>query len=70
VGIDDAFVKQVREQVTEGTSALFLLTSDAVLDKVADRVKAAEPAGGEKPEIIATNLSNEEEDKLREAFGI
>jgi hypothetical protein len=32
-------------------------------------VKAAEAAGMPKPEMIATNLSNEEEGKMRESFG-
>ena len=62
-GIDDDFVKRVRSQVTEGTSALFLMTSEAVMDRVADAAK------GMKFEIIATNLSKEQEHKLREAFG-
>ena len=35
-GIDDNFIKQTRDKVTEGTSALFLLTSGAVMDKVAE----------------------------------
>jgi uncharacterized membrane protein len=62
-GIDDDFIKRVRTQVTEGTSALFLMTSDAVMDRVVDAMK------GVKFEIIATNLSKEQEHKLREAFG-
>jgi uncharacterized membrane protein len=62
-GIDDDFIKRVRTQVTEGTSALFLMTSDAVMDRVADAMK------GVKFEIIATNLSKEQEQKVREAFG-
>jgi len=62
-GIDDNFIKQVRSQVTEGTSALFLMTSDAVLDRAVDAMKNL------KFEIIATNLSKEQEQKLREAFG-
>ena len=33
-GISDDFIKKTRDQVTEGTSTLFLLTSDAVQDKV------------------------------------
>ena len=41
VGIDEGFVNDVRSQVTPGTSALFVLTSDAVLDKVLDRLKGA-----------------------------
>jgi uncharacterized membrane protein len=35
-GIDDDFIKRVRSQVTEGTSALFLMTSEAVMDRVVD----------------------------------
>ena len=62
-GIDDNFIKQTREKVTEGTSALFLLTSGAVLDKVAEAVK------GQKFEIISTNLTKEQEDQLRAALG-
>jgi uncharacterized membrane protein len=61
-GIDDDFIKQVREQVTEGTSALFLLTSDAVRDKVAEELK------GEKFELIASNLSKEQEEELMATF--
>jgi uncharacterized membrane protein len=62
IGIDDKFIKEVRSQVTEGTSALFLMSSGAV----ADRIKGA--VQGKQFEIIATNLSKEEEEKLRAAF--
>ncbi|AKB28949.1 putative membrane protein [Methanosarcina siciliae T4/M] len=62
VGISDDFIKSVRSKVTEGTSALFLLTSDAVQDKVVEATR------GMKFELIASNLSKEEEDKLREVF--
>jgi uncharacterized membrane protein len=62
VGIDDKFIKQVRSQVTEGTSALFLMTSGAVEDRVREALK------GQQFELIATNLSQEQEDKLRAAF--
>ena len=34
VGISDQFIKSVRDKVTPGTSALFLLSSDAVIDRV------------------------------------
>ena len=61
-GIDDDFIKGVRDQVTEGTSALFLLTSDAVRDKVADELK------GEKFELIASNLTKEQEAELMAVF--
>ncbi|MGH3281902.1 MAG: DUF1269 domain-containing protein [Trebonia sp.] len=62
VGINDSFIKSVRDQVTPGTSALFLLSSDAVIDRVKEEFGSADA------ELISTNLSNEQEAKLREAF--
>jgi uncharacterized membrane protein len=63
VGIDDDFIKEVREKVTEGTSALFALTSGATApDKVVHELKAYDF------EIISTNLPEEQEKQLREAF--
>lgn len=62
VGINDDFIRAVRSKVTEGTSALFLMTSGAVRDKVVEAAK------GMKFELIASNMSKEEEDKLRAAF--
>src|ERR687897_2200495 len=62
IGIDDDFIKQVRGEVTEGTSALFALTSEAKLDKVVDELRRYDF------EVISTNLSAEQEKKLREAF--
>ena len=61
-GIDDDFIKKTREQVTEGTSALFLMTSDAVQDKVFEELK------GFKFELIASNLTKEQEEQLMAAF--
>ena len=61
-GIDDDFIKSCRDQVTEDTSALFLLTSDAVQDKVAEELK------GTQFELIASNLTNEQEEELMAAF--
>ncbi|HET6986792.1 MAG TPA: DUF1269 domain-containing protein [Kribbella sp.] len=60
VGIDDDFIKSARDQITPGTSALFLMSSDAVTDKV-----KAEFAG-QNPQLIQSNLSNEQEAALRE----
>lgn len=62
-GIDDSFIKQTREKVTEGTSALFLMTSQAVTDKVLSELKEFEF------ELIASNLTKEEEAQLMAAFG-
>lgn len=63
-GIDDGFITNVRGAVTEGTSAVFLMTSDAVLDRVVTALKSS------TFEIIATNLSSVQERNLREAFGV
>jgi uncharacterized membrane protein len=62
VGIDDRFIKEVREKVTPGTSALFLLSTGAVVDRIAEAVK------GQEFELIASNLSAEQEAKLKEYF--
>jgi uncharacterized membrane protein len=62
IGIDDDFIKQVRENVTPGTSALFVMTNSAVMDKVVDEFK------GSGATLLSTNLSTEQENKLREAF--
>ena len=62
-GIDDNFIQQTRAKVTEGTSALFLLTSGAVEDKIVAALK------GQTFEILSTNLPKEKEDELRAAFG-
>ena len=63
VGIDDDFIKQVRDKVTEGTSALFLLTQNTTVDKVAAAF------AGTKMDLIQSNLSTEQEVALRAAFG-
>jgi len=62
VGIDDKFIKQVGESITPGTSALFLLTSHAVLDKVLEQTKDL------KYDILQSNLSQDDEDRLRAAI--
>ena len=62
VGIDDDFIESVRSEVTEGTSALFLLTGEETEDKVVDAMKQYDF------EVISTNLSKEDEARLREAF--
>jgi uncharacterized membrane protein len=61
-GISDEFIKKTRDQVTEGTSALFLMTSDAVQDKVIEGLK------GEQFELISSNLTKEQEEELKTAF--
>jgi uncharacterized membrane protein len=61
-GIDDHFINQVRSEVTEGTSALFLLTGNVTVDRVRDALQ------GSHGTLIRSNLNHEQEAKLREMF--
>jgi uncharacterized membrane protein len=63
-GIDKEFIEQAQQKVTEGTSALFLMTSEATEDKVTEAVKNS----GLKFDLFYTNLSSEQEEQLREDF--
>jgi uncharacterized membrane protein len=63
IGIDDNFIKQVGASIQPGQSALFVLVREATTDKVIEDLK---PFGGE---IIQTNLSAEDEAKLKATFG-
>lgn len=62
VGIDNDFIKRARDEITPGTSALFVLSSDAVIDKVRDAFR------GHRPELLFTNMSADQEKALRQAF--
>jgi uncharacterized membrane protein len=62
VGIDDNFINSVKQKVTPGTSALFLLSSDAVVERV------KEAFAGSHAHLVASNLSADQESKLRETF--
>lgn len=62
-GIGKDFIEKVRGKVTEGSSALFLYLGQVTPDKVVEAFKQAP-----KFEIIASNLSNEQEAKLKAAF--
>ncbi len=64
-GINDDFIKDMRDQVTKGTSALFLLTGQVTLDKVRDAFRGKL----DHVELLQSNLSKEQEEKLREDFG-
>ena len=61
VGIDDDFIASVREKVTPGTSALFVMSTGAVLDRVHDELRER----GIHGELVQTNLSAEQEAQLR-----
>ncbi len=62
VGIDDNFIKSVRSQVTEGTSALFVMTEGAVVDRVAAAFSDTDM------ELIASNETTVDEQKTRAIF--
>jgi uncharacterized membrane protein len=62
VGIDDSFIKEVSEAIEPGESALFLLTRDAQLERIVEETTDV------AFEIIETNLSPEDETRLRETF--
>jgi uncharacterized membrane protein len=63
IGISDDFIKEIQSQVTEGTSALFLLIAQSTPDKFLEGLKAAP-----KFEIISTNLTAEQEAAVKQAF--
>ncbi|MGY1698051.1 DUF1269 domain-containing protein [Geodermatophilus sp. SYSU D00766] len=62
VGIDDSFIRRMRDEIQPGTSALFVLSSGAVTDKVREAFE------GQQMVLVETNLSHEQEDKLRAVF--
>jgi uncharacterized membrane protein len=62
-GIGKDFLEKVRSKVTEGSSALFLLVGQVTTDRVVEAFK-----GAPKFEVIASNLSHEQEEKLKAAF--
>lgn len=62
VGIDDDFVRRARDEITPGTSALFVMTSEAVEDRV------REAFAGQKAQLMFTNLSSDQEAALRTVF--
>jgi uncharacterized membrane protein len=63
LGIDDTFVKRVREVVVPGTSALFLLSTTAVADRLLAEL------GDVGAQVIRSELSPEHEHRLRAVFG-
>ena len=62
VGIDKDFIDSARDRIRPGSSALFLLPSGAVVDRVVDAFKGAHA------ELLQTNLSDDQEQQLRQAF--
>jgi uncharacterized membrane protein len=63
VGIDEVFVNRVRDDVNPGTSALFVLGSDAAIDELRDALWATPPV-----EVLVTRLSRRHVGALRQVF--
>jgi uncharacterized membrane protein len=63
IGIDDSFIKQVGSTIEPGHSALFLLTNRIIDARVLPALQKYHPT------VLRTNLSAEDEEKLRAAFG-
>ena len=64
IGIDDDFIKEVRQKVTPGTSALFLYTQK-VEEGLLDQLSTAR----NRPVLIQSSLSTDQEARLVAAFG-
>ena len=62
VGIDDKMIKGLGQQIAPGTSALFIYVVQATGDKVTERMRRYEP------EVLRTSMSNDAEEKLRQAL--
>jgi uncharacterized membrane protein len=63
VGIDDDFIKEVGNTIEPGHSALFLMVIRATEDRVIPELKDMGAT------VLRTSLSQEDEEKLRDAFG-
>jgi uncharacterized membrane protein len=63
VGLDEAQLTTIREQVTPGTSLLCAVTEDGNLDRLGERFH------GLHSTLVATNLTDAERSALLETFG-
>jgi uncharacterized membrane protein len=62
VGIDQKFMKEVGDYLHPGTSGIFLLIHQVTPDRVVAQMQEFHP------HVVKTNLSNEQEARLRAAF--
>jgi len=62
-GVDDDFIREVGSTIEPGHSALFLLAHQANMELLLDKLQPV------KAHVLQTTLSEEDEAKLREAFG-
>lgn len=62
IGINDDFIKETAEAIAPGQAGVFMLIGESTPDKFAEEIT------GTKARVIKTNLTHEDEDKLRELF--
>lgn len=62
IGIDDDFIEEVGDTIEPGHSALFLLVVNAERDRVVQELQPWDPT------VLQTNLSPDDEEKLRDTF--
>ena len=65
VGIDDAQLETIRQQITPGTSLLCAVTTDGDADRLGERFHGF----GTHSTLVATNLTDAERSALLETFG-
>ena len=63
IGIDDNFIKEVGQTIEPGQAALFLMVDSMTEDKVLPELAKNNPT------VLRTNLSAEDEAKLKAAMG-
>jgi uncharacterized membrane protein len=63
LGVTDEQIERIRAEITEGTSALFLVTEQADLDRLGERVR------GVFTQLVDTNLTEAERSALMESVG-
>jgi uncharacterized membrane protein len=63
VGVDDKFIREAGENIESGHSALFLLVKNWTVYKVLDHLTKYDAT------VLQTSLSEEDEAKLKAAFG-
>lgn len=63
LAITDEQLDRIRNEVTEGSSALFLVTEEADLDRLGERMR------GVFTRLVDTNLTEAERSQLTEAMG-
>jgi uncharacterized membrane protein len=61
-GINDEFIKETADKIRPGEAGVFMLIAQSTPDKVAAEIE------GTQATVIQTNMSTEQEERLRELF--